>query len=70
MNKITVFNKKSVFSSKHGKDFYFLCIRDSEGYSNDQIVNKSTFDAVNPPCEIEYYLSCSGNRPSIQFVTK
>lgn len=72
MNEVKCFNKKSVTSLKTGtpRDFYFLCIQDSLGYSGDQIVQKGLWDKVNPPCVLEYVLDCSGNRPQVKFRVK
>lgn len=67
MATVQCFSKKVVHSMKRDADFYFIAIRDDEGYANDQIVGKSVFDSINPPCVLEYRLSCSGQRPQVVF---
>ncbi len=69
MNTVQCFNKKKVTSTKTGepKTYYFLAIRDSEGYAGDQIVSETCFNNVNPPCDVEYRINCSGARPRVEF---
>lgn len=67
MGKVYCFNKKKIHSVQKGKDFYFLCVRDSDGYSGDQIVSEKVYSAVTPPCELDVSLSCAGSRPFISF---
>lgn len=66
MSKVHCFKKKAITSLAKNKEFYFACIRDSEGYAGDQIISKSMFDSLNPPCDLEVFLNCSGQRPFIE----
>lgn len=69
MNTVHCFNKKKVVSTKSGepKEYFFLAIRDSEGYAGDQIVSQNCYDSINPPCDVEYRINCSGSRPRVEF---
>lgn len=68
MANVFIFNKKTIHSDSKGRDFYFLCIRDQEGYAADQIVNKQTYDLFTPPCHADVTVNCSSGRAFMGFV--
>lgn len=67
MANVLVFNKKKIHSMSKQRDFYFLCLRDDDGYAADQIVNEDTFDAFDPPCVAEPIIKVSNGRCYLTF---
>ena len=64
-NVVTCFNKKSVTSTKSGeaKQYYFIALRDLQGYAADQIVSKNLYDSITEvPCQVEFTIDCSSGK--------
>lgn len=68
MANVYVFNKKLIHSMSKQRDFYFLCIRDKDGYAADQIVNKETYDMFDPPCNADPIITVSNGKCYLGFV--
>lgn len=67
MGTVYCFNKKKVHSTEKNRDFYFLAVRDVDGYAGDCIVNESVYNSITPPCNLDVSLSCTGSRPFFTF---